>query len=92
MAYTIKEKIKKKELNDKITDVVVPIHEVTVVKKGKRVQKKKKYFPSYVLLKMEMNKQLYHMIKNIQKVTGFLGTKGNPAPVSAPSSNRRIGA
>ena len=91
VADTIKEKIKKKELNDKITDVVVPIHEVTVVKKGKRVQKKKKYFPSYVLLKMEMNKQLYHMIKNIQKVTGFLGTTGNPAPVSGKEIDKILG-
>ena len=91
VADTIKEKIKKKELNDKITDVVVPIHEVTVVKKGKRVQKKKKHFPSYVLLKMEMNKQLYHMIKNIQKVTGFLGTTGNPAPVSGKEIDKILG-
>ena len=91
VADTIKEKIKKKELNDKITDVVVPIHEVTVVKKGKRVQKKKKYFPSYVLLKMEMNKELYHMIKNIQKVTGFLGTTGTPAPVSNNEIDKILG-
>ena len=91
VADTIKEKIKKKELNDKITDVVVPIHEVTVVKKGKRVQKKKKYFPSYVLLKMEMNKELYHMIKNIQKVTGFLGTTGDPAPVSGKEIDKILG-
>jgi len=55
---------------------------VTEVKKGKRIQRKKKYFPSYVLVKMEMTKELYHMIKNIQKVTGFLGTTGTPVPVS----------
>ena len=82
VASVIKEKIKKNELSDKITDIVVPVHEVTVVKKGKRVQIKKKYFPSYILVKMEMNKELYHMIKNIQKVTGFLGTTGTPVPVS----------
>tara|TARA_B100001123_G_C14754323_1_gene806202 strand:+ start:31 stop:555 length:525 start_codon:yes stop_codon:yes gene_type:complete len=91
VADTIKEMIKKDELSDKITDVVVPIHEVTVVKKGKRVQKKKKYFPSYVLLQMNMNKELYHMIKNIQKVTGFLGTTGNPAPVSENEINKILG-
>ena len=91
VADTIKEMIKKKELEDKITDVIVPVHEVTVVKKGKRVQKKKKYFPSYVLLKMEMNKELYHMIKNIQKVTGFLGTTGNPAPVSDTEIDKILG-
>ena len=82
IAETLKNMIQKKKLDDKISEVLVPIHEVTVVKKGKRVQKKKKYFPSYVLVKMEMNKELYHMIKNIQKVTGFLGTTGNPVPVS----------
>ena len=82
VAKTLKETIKAKELNEKINEVLVPIHEVTEVKRGKRVQRKKKYFPSYVLVKMEMNKELYHMIKNIQKVTGFLGTTGNPVPVS----------
>ena len=82
VAETLKDLIQKKKLDDKINEVLVPTHEVTVVKKGKRVQKKKKYFPSYLLVRMEMNKELYHMIKNIQKVTGFLGTTGNPAPVS----------
>ena len=82
VAETLKDLIQKKKLDDKITEVLVPTHEVTVVKKGKRVQKKKKYFPSYLLVRMEMNKELYHMIKNIQKVTGFLGTTGNPVPVS----------
>ena len=91
VASVIKEKIKKNELSDKITDIVVPVHEVTVVKKGKRVQKKKKYFPSYVLVKMEMNKELYHMIKNIQKVTGFLGTTGTPAPVSDDEIDKILG-
>ena len=91
VASVIKEKIKKNELSNKISDIVVPVHEVTVVKKGKRVQKKKKYFPSYVLVKMEMNKELYHMIKNIQKVTGFLGTTGTPAPVSNNEIDKILG-
>jgi len=91
VAGTIKETIKKKELSDKISEVLVPMHEVTVVRKGKRVQKKKKYFPSYVLVKMEMNKELYHMIKNIQKVTGFLGTTGTPVPVSDNEINKILG-
>ena len=91
VASAIKEKIKKNELSNKISDIVVPVHEVTVVKKGKRVQKKKKYFPSYVLVKMEMNKELYHMIKNIQKVTGFLGTTGTPAPVSNNEIDKILG-
>ena len=91
IAETLKDMIQKKKLDDKINEVLVPVHEVTVVKKGKRVQKKKKYFPSYILVKMEMNKELYHMIKNIQKVTGFLGTTGNPVPVSNTEIGKILG-
>ena len=93
VAETLKDTIKKKDklLEDKIEDVLVPTHEVTEVKRGKRVQRKKKYFPSYVLVKMEMNKELYHMIKNINKVTGFLGTTGIPAPVPEKEINKIMG-
>ena len=91
VSETIKETIRKMELSDKISDVLVPMHEVTEVKRGKRVQRKKKYFPSYVLVKMEMNKELYHMIKNIQKVTGFLGTSGLPARVSDKEIEKILG-
>ena len=91
VAEVLKETIQKKELNEKINEVLVPEHEVTVVKKGKRVQRKKKYFPSYVLVKMDMNKELYHMIKNIQKVTGFLGGTGTPTPVSENEINKIMG-
>ena len=93
VAETLKDTIKKKDklLEDKIEDVLVPTHEVTEVKRGKRVQRKKKYFPSYVLVKMEMNKDLYHMIKNINKVTGFLGTTGIPAPVPEKEINKIMG-
>ena len=91
VAETLKDTIKAKELGDKITEVLVPIHEVTEVKRGKRVQIKKNYFPSYVLVKMEMNKERYHMIKNIQKVTGFLGTTGKPVPVSDNEIDKILG-
>ena len=91
IAETIKNTVKKQNLDEKIQEVLVPIHEVTEVKRGKRVQRKKKYFPSYVLLKMEMSKDLYHMIKNIQKVTGFLGPTGNPASVSEKEIDKIMG-
>ena len=91
VAETLKETIKTKELNEKINEVLVPIHEVTEVKRGKRVKRKKKYFPSYVLVKMEMDKELYHIINGIQKVTGFLGTKGTPVPVSEKEIDKIMG-
>tara|TARA_Y100000590_G_C15450032_1_gene912334 strand:+ start:253 stop:780 length:528 start_codon:yes stop_codon:yes gene_type:complete len=91
VAESLKEIIKKKDLSEKIKEVLVPMHEVTEVKRGKRVQRKKKYFPSYVLVNMEMEKELYHMIKDIQKVTGFLGTTGNPVPVSTKEIDKIMG-
>jgi transcriptional antiterminator NusG len=91
-ADTLKDIVSKQGLNDKIEDILVPTHEVTEVKRGKRLQRKKKYFPSYMLIKMEMNKELYHMIKNIQKVTGFLGTAGLPTPVSEKEIDKIMGS
>ena len=91
VAETLRETVKIKELGEKICEVLVPLHEVTEVRRGKRVQRKKKYFPSYVLVKMEMSKELYHMIKNIQKVTGFLGATGLPAPVSDKEIDKILG-
>ena len=91
VADTIKENAKNKGIEDKIEEVLVPTHEVTEVKKGKRVQRQKKYFPGYVLIKMEMSKQLYHMIKGIKKVSGFLGPTGSPIPVSENEVNKIMG-
>ena len=91
VAETIKDNIKKGGVEDKIEEVLVPTHEVTEVKKGKRVQRQKKYFPGYVLVKMEMDKQLYHMIKAIKKVSGFLGPTGSPIPVSENEVNKIMG-
>ena len=91
VAALIKEEAEKAKISDKIEQIVIPTHDVTEVKRGKRVQRKKKFFPSYILVKMEMSKELYHMIKNIQKVTGFLGTVGKPVPVSEKEIDKIMG-
>ena len=91
VAESLKDIIKKKSLDDKIEEVLVPMHEVTQVKRGKRVQRKKKYFPSYVLVRMELSKDLYHMVKNINKVTGFLGSAGTPVPVPEKEIDKIMG-
>ncbi len=91
VADTLNDNIKKKSLSEKIEEVLVPMHEITEVRKGKRVQSKKKYFPSYILVRMEMSKDLYHMIKNISKVTSFLGTMGNPVPVPEKEIEKIMG-
>ena len=87
----IKEEAKKLKFSDKIEEIIVPTHDITEVRRGKRVQRKKKYFPGYVLIKSEMDNDLYHMIKNIKKVSGFLGTKGVPVPVSDEEIEKILG-
>ena len=90
-AQEIKEEATKANLSDKIEEIIVPTHDITEVKRGKRVQRKKKYFPGYVLLKSEMDNKIYHMIKNLKKVSGFLGTKGTPIPVSEKEIEKILG-
>ena len=91
VAQLIKEEADKAKISDKIEEIVVPTHDVTEVKRGKRVQRKKKYFPGYVLIKSEMNDNIYHMIKSIKKVSGFLGSKGIPVPVSDKEIEKILG-
>ena len=91
VAQEIKEEASKANLEDKIEEIIVPTHDITEVKRGKRVQRKKKYFPGYVLLKSEMDNTIYHMIKNLKKVSGFLGTKGTPIPVSEKEIEKILG-
>ncbi len=91
VANTIKEEAEKAKVSEKIEEIVVPTHDVTEVKRGKRIQRKKKYFPGYVLIKSEMDNDLYHMIKGIKKVSGFLGSKGIPVPVSDKEIEKILG-
>ena len=91
VAQLIKEEASKAKISDKIEEIVVPTHDVTEVKRGKRVQRKKKYFPGYVLIKSEMNNDIYHMIKKLKRVSGFLGTKGMPVPVSDKEIEKILG-
>jgi len=91
VAGLIKEEAEKAKISDKIDEIVVPTHDVTEVKRGKRVQRKKKYFPGYVLIRSEMDNNIYHMIKNIKRVSGFLGSKGIPAPVSDNEIEKILG-
>ena len=91
VAQLIKEEADKAKISDKFEEIVVPTHDVTEVKRGKRVQRKKKYFPGYVLIKSEMDDKIYHMIKNLKKVSGFLGSKGIPVAVSQKEIDRILG-
>ena len=79
---SIKDELKRHKLEEKLDQILVPTHQVTEVKKGKRTKREKKYFPGYVLVKIDLTKQIYHLIKNLQKVSGFLGSANKPTPIS----------
>ena len=87
----IKDELTKHKLIDNLGEILVPTHQITEVKKGKRTKKEKKYFPGYVLVKIELTKQIYHLIKNLQKVSGFLGSADKPTPISDEEIKRILG-
>jgi transcription termination/antitermination protein NusG len=68
--------------------VEVPTEQVTEVRRGKKVQSERKFFPGYVLAKLSMNDDVYHLVKNTPKVTGFLGSSGKPQPISEGEAAR----
>jgi len=71
-----------------VESVEVPTEKVTEVRRGKKVTSDKKFFPGYVLAKLEMNDDVYHLVKNTPKVTGFLGSSGKPQPISEAEAAR----
>jgi len=88
---SIKDTLSKNKLDSNLGEILVPTHQVTEVKKGKRSKKEKKYFPGYVLVKVELTKQIYHLIKNLQKVSGFLGSEDKPTPISDKEIQQILG-
>ncbi len=87
----IKEELKKHKLEQNLEQILLPTHQVTEVKKGKRTKREKKFFPGYILIKIELTKQIYHLIKNLQKVSSFLGSKDKPVAISDDEIKRILG-
>jgi transcriptional antiterminator NusG len=75
-------------LEQLVEAVEVPTEQVTEVRRGKKVQSERKFFPGYVLAKLSMNDDVYHLVKNTPKVTGFLGSMGKPQPISEGEAAR----
>jgi len=82
VAKLIEEQARKKGLQDKISQVVVPTEEVVEVRRNQKVNVEKKFLPGYILVNMEMNDDTWHFVRNVSKVTGFLGSASKPSPVS----------
>ena len=78
----IMEKARKLKLTDRVGDIMIPTEEVVELKRGKRVNTERKFFPGYILTKLDMSDQVWHMVKDTPKVTDFLGANNKPSPIT----------
>ena len=77
-------------MSDVIEDILIPTEEVIEIKEGKKTRSTRKFFPGYVLVKMEMSDTAWHVVKNTPKVTGFVGTGNKPVPLSEAEVDRIV--
>ncbi|HWB50515.1 MAG TPA: transcription termination/antitermination protein NusG [Stellaceae bacterium] len=90
VATAIREQAEQKGLADRFDEILVPTEEVVEVRRGSKVSSERKFFPGYVLVKMDMDDETWHLVRNTAKVTGFLGGRGKPSPISEAEAARII--
>jgi transcription termination/antitermination protein NusG len=88
VATAIREQAEQKGLSDHFEEILVPTEEVVEVRRGAKVNSERKFFPGYVLVKMDMDDTTWHLVRNTAKVTGFLGGRGKPSPISEAEAAR----
>jgi len=88
VADAIREKAAQKGLEDAFEQILVPTEEVVEVRRGAKVNTERKFFPGYVLVKMDLTDESWHLVKNTPKVTGFLSSAGRPVPISEREADR----
>ena len=85
---SLKEQSVQKGLQDFFEQVIVPTEEVVEIRRGRRIKSERRFFPGYVLAKIDLTDEVFHLIKNTPKVTGFLGSGSKPVPISDAEANR----
>jgi transcriptional antiterminator NusG len=88
VANAIREQSIQRGMEDKFSEILVPTEDVVQVRKGRKVQSERKFFPGYVLVKMEMTDDAYHLVKKTNKVAGFLGSQNKPIPITSDEVER----
>ncbi|MEQ8666634.1 MAG: transcription termination/antitermination protein NusG [Rhodospirillales bacterium] len=88
VAQSIEEQARQAGMEDMFERVLVPMEEIVEMRRGAKHSAERKFFPGYVLVKMEMTDETWHLVKNTPKVTGFLGGQGRPSPISEEEANR----
>jgi transcription termination/antitermination protein NusG len=90
VAESVREQAKQRGLADHIEEILVPKEKVTEVRRGRKIDTERKFYPGYVLAKMELTDEVFHLIKNTPKVTGFLGSDNKPMPISEAEATRLL--
>ena len=90
VAESIREQATQAGLDNAFEEILVPTEEVVEMRRGRRVNSERKFFPGYVLVKMDMTDDAYHLVKNTPKVTGFLGSQSKPAPITQSEVDRIV--
>jgi transcriptional antiterminator NusG len=90
VADSIEEQARQSHLSDEIEKVLVPMEEVVEMRRGEKVNAERKFFPGYVLVNIDMSDESWHLVMNTPKVTGFLGSRGRPTPITEAEANRII--
>jgi transcriptional antiterminator NusG len=88
VAESIRERAAQQGLSDAFEQILVPTEKVVEVRRGRKVDAERKFFPGYVLVKMDLTDQVFHLIKNTPKVTGFLGSDNKPMPIAESEALR----
>ncbi len=88
VAESIREQARQKGMEDSFEEVLVPTEDVVEMRRGQRINSERKFFPGYVLTKMDLTDETWHLVKNTPKVTGFLGSRGKPSPISEAEAQR----
>ena len=88
VAGSIREQTRQKGMEQEIIEVQVPTEEVVRMRRGTKVASERKFFPGYVLVRMDLTDDSWHLVKNTPKVTGFLGGQGTPSPISNAEADR----
>lgn len=90
VSQAIREKAAQKGLDEQFGEILVPTEEIVEVRRGAKVNAERKFFPGYVLIRMDLTDESWHLVKNTPKVTGFLGGGGKPVPISQREAERII--
>jgi transcription termination/antitermination protein NusG len=88
VAESIEEKAKQKGLSHLFEKILVPTEKVVEIRRGRKVDAERKFFPGYVLVRATLTDEAFHLIKNTPKVTGFLGSDSKPVPIPDSEAER----